>query len=66
VVGFKTGSMDIRERRSRGVECVIMGEMRLCRMVGINRIEGQRYEGSVRRFCASDRFGEDVGVKMSL
>ena len=48
------------------MEWLIVGVMRLCRMVGIINVDGQRYEGSVRRLWIIDRLGREMGVRMSL
>ena len=66
VVGVMTGSMARWLRSRRGVEWLIVGVIRLWRMVGVINIDGQRYEGSVRRFWISDRLGRDIGVRISL
>ena len=53
-------------RSRRGVEWLIVGVMRLCRIVGMINVGGQRYEGRVRRLWISDRLGREIGVRMSL
>lgn len=42
MVGVNSGSMARWVRRRRGVEWFIVGVTRLCRMVGITIVEGQR------------------------
>jgi hypothetical protein len=37
VFGVNVGSMARCERRSKGVECEMVGVMRLCRIVGMRR-----------------------------
>jgi len=49
VVGVKTGSIPRWERRRRGVEWLMVGVMRLWRIVGVIKLEGQRYEGRFLR-----------------
>ena len=48
------------------MEWLIVGVMRLCRMVGIINVDGQRYDGSVRMLWIIDRLGREIGVRMSL
>ncbi len=35
-------------------------------MVGIINVDGQKYEGSVRRLWMSERLGREIDVRMSL
>ncbi len=66
VLGVRTGSMARCVRRRSGVEWLIAGVTILCRMVGIINVDGQRYDGSVRRFWMNDRLGREMGVRISL
>jgi hypothetical protein len=48
------------------VEWLIVGVMRLWRIVGAIKVVGHMYEGRFLRLCESDRFVEVKGVRMSL
>ena len=66
VVEVTTGSIARCVRRRSGVEWLMVGVIRLCRMVGIINADGQKYEGSIRRLWRSDRLGSEIGVRTSL
>lgn len=63
---MRTGSIERRDRSRIGVQWDIVGSTMLWSIVGINKGEGQKYDGRAWRLYASERLASEVGVKMSL
>jgi hypothetical protein len=58
--------MERCERSRRGVACVTVGVIIEWRIVGIRMAGGHIYDVRVLSWAVSDRFGVEVGVRISL
>ncbi len=66
VFGVRTGSIANCERNRIGVLWLIVVGINAWRTVGARRLDGQRREGRFRMFWVRERFGDEMGVTISL